>query len=85
MSLDNFRKEIDKIDDELFEILSRRKDVVIEVGKFKKENNLPIYHPEREAEVLKKKIKISFTREKLFRSSTHKYNTMTSTTYKWFG
>ena len=49
MSLDKLRKEIDRIDTKLVELLNERARVVVEIGKLKKGG--PIYVPDREKEV----------------------------------
>ena len=38
-TLEDYRKEIDKIDEELLHTLAKRFDVVRKIGKLKKENN----------------------------------------------
>lgn len=53
------RKKIDKIDDEIFSLLEKRYEVVREVGEYKKKKNLPIVSPDREKEIIGKKIKES--------------------------
>lgn len=52
MDLENARKEINKIDKEIVHLLERRLNVVMEIGKYKKENNLPVYDEEREKAVI---------------------------------
>ena len=52
MDIDDWRKEIDDIDEKLVELLNRRSRCAIEIGRIKRERRLPIYSPEREAEVL---------------------------------
>ncbi len=56
MDLDECRKEIDIIDSQLITLFERRMDIVVNVAKYKKENNLPIFQSEREAEVIRKNI-----------------------------
>lgn len=48
MSLDEMRRSIQSIDEQLVELLERRTKVVQMVGEYKKERNLPIYAPEVE-------------------------------------
>lgn len=55
-SLDNYRKEIDKIDKELVELFEKRMDLANKVAEYKKENNLPIFNGSREEEVIEKNI-----------------------------
>nr|MCU0797997.1 prephenate dehydratase [Akkermansiaceae bacterium] len=54
MNLDDIRRDIDLIDRELLDLLSRRADLVHEVGVVKKRDGLQIYAPEREAALLEK-------------------------------
>jgi chorismate mutase/prephenate dehydratase len=52
MSLDDIRKQIDLIDQDLLKLLSQRADLVHEVGVIKKRDGLQIYAPEREQALL---------------------------------
>jgi monofunctional chorismate mutase len=52
MDLKNARIEINKIDKEIVHLLEKRLNVVMEIGKYKKENKLPIYDEEREKLVI---------------------------------
>jgi chorismate mutase/prephenate dehydratase len=52
MSIDDIRKEIDRIDKELVELLNKRAECAQEVGKLKKTNTESIFAPEREIQVL---------------------------------
>ena len=54
MDLNELRNEINAIDDELLRLFLRRMDVAGQVADYKKANNLPIYQPQREREILKK-------------------------------
>ncbi len=51
-SLNELRAEIDKIDDTLLELLSRRMRVSREIGQYKKEHDMPIFQAQRYEEVL---------------------------------
>lgn len=53
MELSELRKEIDSIDDQLVKLFCQRMDVAARVAEYKKENDLPIYHPAREREKLR--------------------------------
>jgi len=57
--LNELRKEIDKIDEELLTLLNRRMEVVRKVGELKNSTNAPIYRPEREKEIINRLTKIS--------------------------
>ena len=52
MDLQQIREEIDAIDDELVQLLEKRMDMAVKVAEYKKQNNIPIYNPTREQEVL---------------------------------
>ena len=50
--LKDLRGDIDAVDRELVDLLARRKELVARVGKIKNEHGLPVYLPEREAQLL---------------------------------
>ena len=52
MEIQELRNEIDSIDQELVKLFCRRMDVSAQVAEYKKENNMPIYVPSREREIL---------------------------------
>lgn len=52
MTLDDIRKDIDRIDSELVPLLKSRMECSLKVAEIKKEQGLPIYHPVREQEIL---------------------------------
>jgi chorismate mutase len=54
MSIEELRNRIDVIDDQLVRLLNVRVACAVEVGRLKHEAGLPIYQPEREAQVLTK-------------------------------
>lgn len=54
MPLDDIRKKIDQIDQQLLDLLSERADLVHEIGTIKKKEGLQIYAPEREDALLKR-------------------------------
>ena len=51
-ALKDIRKEIDSLDQELIEIFTKRLALVKKVGEIKHQQGLPIYVPEREADML---------------------------------
>jgi monofunctional chorismate mutase len=53
MDLNELRKEIDQIDDELVRLFTQRMEVSARIADYKKENGLPILMPQREAEKLR--------------------------------
>ena len=59
MNLDDIRSQIDTIDHDLLDLLSRRADLVHEVGVVKKRDGLQIYAPEREEALLRRLIEMN--------------------------
>ncbi|MGL4400254.1 MAG: prephenate dehydratase [Luteolibacter sp.] len=59
MNLDDIRSQIDSIDRDLLDLLSRRADLVHEVGVVKKRGGLQIYAPEREEALLRRLIEMN--------------------------
>ncbi len=54
MSLEDLRKKIDALDEQLVELINQRAQIVVEVGKLKAAGAAPIYAPDREKAVLDK-------------------------------
>ncbi|HDH53455.1 MAG TPA: chorismate mutase, partial [Nitrospirae bacterium] len=52
--LDKLRKKIDELDLKILELLNKRTEVVLEVGKTKQDKQLKVYSPERERAILKR-------------------------------
>jgi chorismate mutase len=52
MSLSDWRRRIDDIDRKLVELLNERSRCALEIGRLKQAENIPLYQPEREKEVL---------------------------------
>ena len=48
------REQIDRLDEQILDLISRRASVAQHVGEIKKETGAPVYRPEREAEVLRR-------------------------------
>ena len=59
LEIEDWRDEIDRVDQELVELLNRRAHCAIEIGRIKLEQGLPIYLPEREREVVEHVVKIN--------------------------
>lgn len=53
MTLDELRRDIDRVDEVLVRLLNERARCVCEVGRLKKASGIDIYQPDREKEVLK--------------------------------
>jgi chorismate mutase len=54
LTIEELRSRIDMIDDQLVRLLNVRVACAVEVGRLKNEAGLPIYQPERAAQVLSK-------------------------------
>ena len=52
MDLIELRNEIDKIDSELTRLFKERMEIAAKVGKYKQENNLPVFNRQREREII---------------------------------
>ena len=52
LTIEELRTRIDVIDEQLVRLLNVRVACAVEVGRLKHEAGLPIYQPEREAQVL---------------------------------
>lgn len=52
--LDELRKKIDEIDFRILELLNKRAEIAIDIGKAKQNKKLSIHSPEREREILKR-------------------------------
>ncbi|MEA3332206.1 MAG: bifunctional chorismate mutase/prephenate dehydrogenase [Pseudomonadota bacterium] len=52
VQLNRLRGQIDDLDHQLVELLARRQEIVDEVVAFKKERQLSVYHPAREADMI---------------------------------
>ena len=52
MDIQELRKDIDRVDEELVELFRRRMQTSVQIAEYKKENNLPVYDPARERDKL---------------------------------
>jgi chorismate mutase len=52
MSLDDLRRNIDRVDEVLVRLLNERARCVCEIGRLKKELGIEVYQPDREKDVL---------------------------------
>ena len=53
MDIEDWRNEIDNIDEQLVALLNRRANCAIEVGRVKRERGIEIYQPNREQQVIR--------------------------------
>jgi chorismate mutase-like protein len=51
-TLDEIRRDIDRVDEVLVRLLNERARCVCEIGRLKKESGIEIYQPDREKDVL---------------------------------
>ena len=52
--LDELRRSIDAVDQQILKLLHERVRLVVEVGEYKRERALPVYDPERERALLER-------------------------------
>lgn len=52
MALDDHRKRIDELDDQILKLLDERARVVADIAQAKRAANIPTFDPERERQVL---------------------------------
>ena len=53
MTIDELRRRIDQLDEQLVELLTERATCALEIGKLKHILGLEVYQPDREAQVLR--------------------------------
>ena len=51
MTIDDYRREINRLDSELLRIFNERASLALKIGEIKKELGLPVYDPEREKRI----------------------------------
>jgi len=54
MNIDELRKEIDRLDNELLRIFNDRACLALKIGEIKKELGLPVYDPGREKRIFQR-------------------------------
>lgn len=59
MDLEDWRKEIDVLDRKLLELLNRRAECAIEIGRIKQAIEQPIFVPERETSILNRILELN--------------------------
>jgi len=52
MSIEEYRKEIDRIDGEISALFEKRMEIAQKIALYKKENSLPVFDEKREQQVL---------------------------------
>ncbi len=61
--MDELRKQIEEIHEDLLNLLKKRSDVTKKIAKIKQENNLPIYDPFREELLIENMKKLAEKKE----------------------
>lgn len=51
MTIDDYRKEINRLDSELLRIFNERASLALKIGEIKKERGIAVYDPEREKRI----------------------------------
>jgi len=51
VEIEDLRREIDRLDQELLRIFNERAELALRIGEIKKERNLPVYDPAREKRI----------------------------------
>lgn len=51
MTIDDYRKEINQLDNELLRIFNERASLALKIGEIKKVHGIPVYDPEREKRI----------------------------------
>lgn len=59
MDLDDWRSRINNLDEEILNLLNRRGQVALQIGELKRQQGLPYFIPEREAQVLERLVALS--------------------------
>ncbi|MCE5194075.1 MAG: prephenate dehydratase [Nitrospiraceae bacterium] len=52
--LEELRNKIDKLDDDILELLNKRAELALKIGHIKREKNFKIYTPEREQQIIER-------------------------------
>lgn len=59
MNLDDWRSRINNLDEEILQLLNQRGHAALQIGELKRQQDLPYYIPEREAQVLDRVVGLS--------------------------
>ena len=62
VTLEELRMQIDKLDDEVLQLMEQRMNIAEKIGVFKKENNVTILQSNRWSELLKKRINVGMSK-----------------------
>lgn len=56
MDIEDWRQKIDAVDSKILQLLNQRAQYSIEIGKIKNHQDLPVYSPEREDEIMQRMV-----------------------------
>lgn len=59
MELKEIRQHLDRIDNAILIMIAERMSLIPKVAEYKKKNNIPRYHPDREKEIIDSKRKMA--------------------------
>jgi chorismate mutase/prephenate dehydratase len=59
MNLDDWRSRINSLDDEILKLLNQRGTAALQIGELKRQQDLPYFIPEREAQVLERLVALN--------------------------
>lgn len=59
MPLDNLRRQVDQLDEQILSLINQRYDLIKEAFQVKKKNQAPFYSPEREREVINRLLELN--------------------------
>src|SRR5260370_21405289 len=59
MNLDDWRSRINNLDDEILKLLNQRGTAALRIGELKRQQDLPYFSPEREAQVLERLVALN--------------------------
>jgi chorismate mutase/prephenate dehydratase len=59
MDLDDWRSRINNLDDEILKLLNQRGQVALQIGELKRQQDLPYFVPEREAQILERLVALN--------------------------
>lgn len=58
----SLRNKVDRLDEKILSLLQKRIELVKKIGKIKSENNLPVFDPARESEIIQRLKKLNMNR-----------------------
>ncbi len=50
--ISHWRRQIDEIDEKILDVINKRAECVLEIGKLKSKRNIEVFDPERESDII---------------------------------